>query len=305
NRVLEAMPLYSATVLVRAGKAQRRTNSYAASYNFPTLLNWRMESGRFFTAAEEREYATVALLGKKLAKLLFPHAVDPRGQTVIVDDVPFQVLGVLESKGALVGNSDEDDVVVMPYTTGSTRVFGTPFLSWISVSMADAEHSQQTVDAITANLTRVHRIKDFSVYNRAAFVAAAKSTREIMTSLLTATAIIALVVGGIGVMNVMLMTVSERTSEIGIRMAVGAKRRDVLAQFLTEAVVLSSIGGVVGLILGLAVGLAARGMGQKVIFTAEASVLAFVCAALTGLLCGYLPARRAASLDPVAALARR
>jgi macrolide transport system ATP-binding/permease protein len=202
-------------------------------------------------------------------------------------------------------DADDDDAIVFPFATGSQRIFGTPYVSWISVAMTDTEHADQTIAAISDMLTETHHEKDFDVFNQAAAVAAQTATVRLMTSLLLMTAIISLVVGGIGVMNIMLMTVTERTSEIGIRIAVGASRRDVLTQFLTEAVVLAGIGGVLGLGVGFGVGSLSRFLDAHVAFSACASLLAFGCAVAIGLLAGLLPARRAAAMDPRVALARR
>ncbi len=168
----------------------------------------------------------------------------------------------------------------------------------------DIGKSDAVVDAITSTLTEKHRIKDFDVYNKAASVAAQTETMDIMTSLLTVTAAVSLLVGGIGVMNIMFMTVTERTREIGIRMASGARRRDILWQFLAEAVVLSGAGGTVGLLLGFGGALAAALVGMPVLFSVRAALLAFGCAVATGLVFGYLPAQRAAKLEPVLALVR-
>jgi macrolide transport system ATP-binding/permease protein len=178
-------------------------------------------------------------------------------------------------------------------------------VSWISVAMTDTEHADQTIAAISDMLTEEHHEKDFDVFNQAAAVAAQTATVNLVTSLLLMAAIISLVVGGIGVMNITLMTVTERTSEIGIRIAVGASRRDVLTQFLTEAVVLAGIGGVLGLGVGFGVGSLSKLLDAHVAFAAGASVLAFGCAVVIGSLAGLLPARRAAAMDPVVALARR
>ncbi|HET6336964.1 MAG TPA: MacB family efflux pump subunit [Polyangiales bacterium] len=304
-RVAATMPYLANKVTVRAGNVDRKTVGVGVTTAFPRILNWQPESGAFFEDSDERSLATVALLGKKLATALFPDGEDPIRKFVLVDNVPFQVIGVLSPKGALTGDSDDDDAIVMPFSTASQRIFGTPYVNWISVAMEDSEHSDETVEAITATLSEARRAKDFTVYNQAASVQAETATINIMTSLLTMTAIISLLVGGIGVMNIMLMTVTERTSEIGIRIAVGASRSDVLAQFLTEAVVLASLGGVLGLGVGWAVGLLSSMLEAKVVFTAPASILAFCCAVATGLLSGLLPARRAARMDPVVALARQ
>ena len=304
-RVAAAMPYLAGSVVVRANNATHRSSGAAVTSDFPQILKWHTQSGAFFDAADERKLATVAVLGSRTAKKLFAAGEDPVRKYVLVDNVPFLVVGVLEPKGALIGDANADDTVVMPFSTASTRIFGTPNLTWVSVSMADSKHAVEVEAAVKEVLSKAHRGVDFEIYNKAAAVAAETRTVNIMTGLLFVTAIISLVVGGIGVMNVMLMTVTERTGEIGVRMAVGASRGDVLAQFLIEAVLLACVGGVLGLFAGWGAGSLCRLLDQQVIFTAPAALLAFCCAVLTGLVCGFLPARRAASLDPVAALARQ
>ncbi|HEX2671965.1 MAG TPA: ABC transporter permease, partial [Polyangiaceae bacterium] len=302
--VAAAMPYLKGSVTVRYGNVDHRTNGVAVTEQFSHILNWSVRRGAFFTADDERGLAAVALIGRKLERTLFPAEEDSLRKFVLVDNVPFQVIGVLSEKGALTGDADDDDTIVFPFSTGSQRLFGTPYLSWISVLIQDIGKSESVVDAITAALTERHRIKDFDVYNKAASIVAQTETVEIMTSLLTVTAAVSLLVGGIGVMNIMFMTVTERTREIGIRMASGARRRDILWQFLAEAIVLSGVGGTVGLLLGIAAALGAALSGMAVIFSVRAVVSAFGSAVVTGILFGYLPARRAASLEPVAALAR-
>ncbi|HEY0467547.1 MAG TPA: ABC transporter permease, partial [Polyangiaceae bacterium] len=302
--VAAAMPYLKGTVTVRYGNVDHRTNGVAVTEQFSRILNWSVERGAFFTADDERGLAAVALIGRKLERTLFPAGEDSLRKFVLVDNVPFQVIGVLSEKGALTGDADDDDTIVFPFSTGSQRLFGTPYLSWISVLIQDIGKSESVVEAITVALTERHRIKDFDVYNKAASVVAQTETVEIMTSLLTVTAAVSLLVGGIGVMNIMFMTVTERTREIGIRMASGARRRDILWQFLAEAIVLSGVGGTVGLLLGMAAALGAALSGMAVIFSLRAVVSAFGSAVATGILFGYLPARRAANLEPVVALAR-
>jgi macrolide transport system ATP-binding/permease protein len=303
--VTAAVPVLRGSVMVRAGNVDHRCAGLATSSQMPQIWNWQSERGAFFEAADERSVAPVAVLGKKLAGILFPAGEDPLRRFVLVDNVPFQIVGVLASKGTVSGDADDDDAIFMPFSTGSQRIFGTPNATWIAVAIESSTYAAETAKAVTELLTQVHRVEDFHLFNEAAAIAAETKTLSNMTMLLTLTAIISLVVGGIGVMNIMLMTVTERTSEIGIRMAVGAKRRDVLAQFLTEAVLLASLGGVLGLGLGFSVGLLELFIEAKFEFTAAASVLAFCCAVATGLIAGILPARRAARLDPVVALARQ
>ncbi|HVW24973.1 MAG TPA: MacB family efflux pump subunit [Polyangiaceae bacterium] len=303
--VTAAMPYLKGSVIVRYGNTDHRTTGVAITSDFPRILNWAVERGVFFTETDERSLATVALIGRKLEKLLFAPGEEALERFVLVNNVPFQIIGVLSEKGALTGDSDDDDTIVFPFPTGSQRIYGTRYLSWISVLIDDLGHADETVTAITAALTDKHRLKDFEVYNKAATVAAQTRTMDIMTSLLAFTAVISLVVGGIGIMNIMLMTVGERTREIGIRAATGARPRDILNQFLAEAIALSAIGGVIGVVLGVILAFGAQLSGMPIRMTPGAALTAFACAVSTGIFFGYAPARRAARLDPVAALARQ
>jgi len=298
------MPYLNGHVTVRYGNVDALTTATAVTPDYPLILNWPMAAGRFFTKEDERGLAAVAAIGTKVREKLFPDGSDPLGKFILVNNVPFQVVGVLASKGALSGNADDDDTIAIPFSTGSQRIYGTPYVSWISVLMDDASKSDETVKLIANVLTDKHHIQDFTIFNKAAAVLAQSKTADTMTLLLGFTAAISLLVGGIGVMNIMLTTVSERTREIGIRMATGARTADIMRQFLTEAVLLAGIGGVAGLVFGHLAGLGAALIGTRVIFTLHAAIIAFASAAIAGLVFGYMPARRAARLDPVVALAR-
>ena len=303
--VSAAMPYLQGSVTVRFGNVDYPTSAAAITIDFPRILNWMVEDGVFFTKEDERSLATVAVIGQKLKERLFPDGSDPIRRMVLIDSVPFQVIGVLSSKGALSGDSDDDDMIVFPFSTGSLRVFGKRELSWISVLIHDLARSKETEAAMTATLEAAHRTRDFRVFNKAASIEAQDRTQNTLTLLLGFTAAISLFVGGIGVMNVMLMTVSERTREIGIRMATGARTTDILRQFLTEAMLVSGVGGLAGAIIGVSCGvLAAVVFQMPVIFSGSAIVAAILCAILTGLVFGFMPALRAARLDPVVALAR-
>ena len=302
--VSTAMPYLTGQVTVRAGNIDIRTTATAVTSDYPRVLNWATSEGSFFTARDDAGLATVVVIGSKVRDRLFPDGASPLARFILVNNVPFQVVGVLSSKGAFSGDSDDDDTIAIPFSTGSQRIFGTPNVSWISVLLDDASQSEQTVKLITDRLKASHHMEDFTIYNRAAAVQAQSEIADALTLFLGFVAAISLLVGGIGVMNIMLTTVSERTREIGIRMATGAKSSDIMRQFLTEAILLAAVGGATGLILGYLLGLAAFLAGARVIFTLHAMLAAFSSAALAGLVFGFMPARRAARLDPVVALAR-
>ncbi|WP_438274191.1 MacB family efflux pump subunit [Nitrobacter sp.] len=303
--VAAAMPYLEGKVIVRAGNVDYPTSGVAITTDFPRILHWSVEHGVFFTRQDERSLATVAVIGSKLAARMFPDGSDPVRRTILVNNVPFQVIGVLSSKGALSGDSDDDDTIVFPFSTGSVRVFGKQELSWVSVLVDDLSRSEETATAITSTLEAAHRVRDFRVFNKAASIQAQDRTQNTLTLLLGFTAAISLLVGGIGVMNVMLMTVTERTREIGIRMATGARTADILRQFLTEAMMVSGVGGLAGACVGLLAGVGAAVIFEMpVIFSLVAVLGAVICAVLTGLVFGFMPALRAARLEPVAALAR-
>ncbi|VVE23194.1 Macrolide export ATP-binding/permease protein MacB [Pandoraea horticolens] len=297
-----AMPFFAGKTTVRAANVDVGTRLWAVTEEAPHVLNWNVSRGTFFTRQDVRTLATVAVLGKRISTKLFGPA-DPLGQYVLVNNVPFQVIGVLAEKGATSGQSNDDDVVLVPSSTGSRRVFGTANLSWISVLAHDLDKVDDTAADITRVLTEAHHVKDFQVYNQAASLKAQSEAQQTLTLTLGLIAAISLVVGGIGVMNIMLMTVRERTREIGIRTATGARQTDILRQFLTESVMVSTVGGVLGIFVGLAFGLALIFLGVDLVFSVRAMLAAFGCALATGLVFGYMPARQAARLDPIVALA--
>jgi macrolide transport system ATP-binding/permease protein len=302
--VAAAMPYLEGQVTVRFGDVDIRTTAAAVTTDFPRILSWPIGKGLFFTQEDERDLATVAVLGRKVAHALFPDGTDPVAKFVLIDNVPFQVIGVLSEKGAVSGDTDDDDTIVIPFPTSSRRIFGTSNLSWISVLIDDVHRSDQTAQDIVKQLTTKHRILDFEVYNKAASIETQSKTADVFTMLLGLTAAMSLLVGGIGVMNVMLISVTERTREIGIRMATGARRQDILFQFLAEAMMLSAVGGLAGLLSGHLVGLVVAMAGVRVIFTLHAALAALSCGVFAGLIFGLMPARRAALLEPMAALAR-
>jgi len=244
------------------------------------------------------------VLGKVARERLFPDipAADAIGQYVQLNGLPFRVIGEMAEKSSISGEPKDDDVALIPYSTGSLRVFGQRDLSTISVQIHRLDQMNQTAADIEAALKEARHTKDFYISNNAAAVKSNEEAMQRQTMVLALIAGISLLVGGLGVMNVMLMSVKERTREIGIRMAIGARQRDIQRQFLSEAAVVSLVGGAGGVLIGILIGMFLIAWDVAVIFSVRSILLAFGCALATGLLFGLMPARQAARLDPVVAL---
>ena len=293
------------STLLRFGDQDLMVTAVGTSEDFTQVHDWPPQAGVFFTAEHVKRYAQVVVLGQTVVKNLFPANTDPLGKYVIIGNAPFLVIGVLSSKGSTPRGDDLDNSVWLPYTTAGARIFGQRFFKHIIVRVKPGADMTMVQEEIHTLLMHRHRKEDFNIRNMADTIATANQTQNTLTYLLAAIAVISLVVGGIGVMNIMLVSVTERTREIGIRMAVGARNFDVLFQFLTEAVMVCFIGRLVGVIVGIGSGLATSSIaGWRVIFTVSPVIIAFGCAFLTGIIFGYLPARKAAQLDPIEALAR-
>jgi macrolide transport system ATP-binding/permease protein len=303
DNVVMTVPERNGRQTVRYGNIDHATTINGVGHMFPAARDWPVERGSFFTQRDVQGYAPVALIGSTVYHNLFPDGRDPLGEYILIKNVPFEIIGIMSSKGASGWGGDQDDAVFVPYSTGIVRLFGRPYLSSITVKAADVAKIEQTEEAVKQLLLQRHRIEDFSIRNSASFIEAMSEAQGTLTILLGAVAAISLLVGGIGVMNIMLVSVTERTREIGIRMATGARIRDILLQFNTEAAVVCTVGGVLGVALGFAGGWVLTLFEIDVLFTPFPAILAFCCAVMTGLIFGYLPARKAAHLDPVVALA--
>jgi len=271
------------------------------------VQNWTVASGRFFSAQEVRDAAKVAVLGQTVASNLFPDG-GAVGKTVIVKNVPFLVVGVLTAKGQSGFGRDQDDQVVVPVTSLQLRLTGNDWLNSIAISASSPDAVDAVVSSTEALLRLRHRLvasapNDFQVRNIANVQLAASETSRIQEILLAAIAAVSLVVGGIGIMNIMLVSVTERTREIGIRMAVGAKQRDILLQFLIEATALACAGGLVGVAVGVGASLITSHVaGWQVIVSTFSIVVSFGFSAIVGIVFGFYPARRASMLNPIEAL---
>lgn len=287
---------------LRYGNVDYRSNITGVWPGYAQLQDWRTSAGSFITQDDVRSYAPVVVLGATVAKNLFPDGSDPVGRYVLLKNVPFEVIGVLASKGANAFGDDQDDIALVPLSTGFMRLFGKQYLRSVNVKVGQAGDMTTVQDAITGLLKARHGSEDFQVRSTSSLMATASETQNTLTLLLGSVAAISLLVGGIGVMNIMLVNVTERTREIGVRMATGARASNILLQFNTEALVICGIGGLIGVLLGFIAGFIAEALGMKVAFTAAPALLAFCSAFTTGLLFGYLPARKAARMDPVTAL---
>jgi putative ABC transport system permease protein len=272
--------------------------------DFLQIRDWDIAAGAMFTDGDVRAIAKVAVIGKTVVDQLFPDS-DPVGQTLIIRNIPFKIVGVLEAKGFNLFGQDQDDVVIIPYTSHMKRINKRTFVSSIMVQAASKDAITQVQDDINTLLRDRHKSTepDFTVRTQLELMQMATSTAKIMSVLLAAIASVSLLVGGIGIMNIMLVSVTERTREIGIRMAVGARARDILIQFLIEAVTLSAAGGIIGIALGmLAAKIVAATTGWPTVTPVVWIGIACVSSAGIGIVSGFYPAWKASRLDPIDAL---
>jgi putative ABC transport system permease protein len=295
------------TTQVAAGNQNWFTRIYGESADYFDIRQWPLADGAPFTPQDVRSANKVCVIGRTTATQVYGNE-DPVGQILRIKEVPFTVTGVLTPKGLSTQGVDQDDIVIMPYTSAMKRVIGGTNLRNINVQIGDARQVEAAQQQIISLLRQRHNIRpgrddDFTVRNQQEIAEAATATSRIMTLLLGAIAGVSLVVGGIGIMNIMLVSVTERTREIGVRMAVGAHGSDILTQFLIEAVTLSSVGGVIGIICGVGASKILSAYAHwPTLISLSSIAIAFLFSGAVGIFFGFYPARKAAALDPIEAL---
>ena len=305
--IVHVSPEVRNAMQVASGNQNWMTQILGESPDYFTIRQWPLRSGAIFSEQDVRGANKVCVIGQTTARQLFGDA-DPIGQIIRVKQVPFIIVGLLASKGLSVMGSDQDDVVIMPFTSAMKRVMGQTMLRGITVQGESKEVVSQATQQITSLLRQRHRIAtarddDFTVRSQDEIAETASATSRILSVLLGSIASVSLLVGGIGIMNIMLVSVTERTREIGIRMAVGAHGSDILLQFLIESITLSSLGGIIGIAVGITASkLLAVFAEWPVMISPSAIVGAFLFSAAVGIFFGFYPARKAAALDPIDAL---
>ena len=281
-----------------------RTNVNGVGPDYPYVKNWPLTAGAMFSDQEVKSLAKVAVIGKLVAEQLFPNE-DPVGQNIRIRNLPFRVIGVLGPKGVTPWGSDQDDIVLVPYTSHMRRISRRTSVSSIQIQASTPETIDKVKTAVEDLLTQRRRGRepDFIVRTQEELANTFTATNRTMTLLLACIASVSLIVGGIGIMNIMLVSVTERTREIGIRLAIGAHGKDVLTQFLIEAVLLSTMGGVMGVLVGIGASqLVAQYMGWPILVSTLSVIIAVSFSASVGVFFGFYPARKAAQLDPIDAL---
>jgi putative ABC transport system permease protein len=275
---------------------------------FLSIRKYELASGSNFTEEDVRSSAKVCIVGKTVVDNLFPSGENPVGKTIRFNKIPIRIIGVLESKGQNQMGQDQDDVVIAPYSTVQKRILAITYIHMIMASAQSEETADAATDEIESILRETHKLSagqeaDFDVRTQKEMLDMMNSVTGFLTVLLAAIASISLLVGGIGIMNIMYVTVTERIKEIGLRMAIGAKNKDILMQFLCESIILSLIGGIIGILLGLLLSFAAsKGLNWPFIVSVPAVGISFLVCAATGIFFGWYPAKKAAALDPINAL---
>ncbi|WP_276484577.1 ABC transporter permease [Paraflavitalea pollutisoli] len=315
-RAIEAKAQYITNVSPAVSTSGQVIN---AALNWPTQMQgvspgyldirqWKLQHGTNFTDEDVRTANKVCLIGQTIVESIFSNGEDPIGKYVRFKKIPFKVIGVLEEKGENAFGQDQDDIILAPYTTVQKRLMAITYVQTIYASAVDEQSSDLAVGSISDILRKQHKLKageadDFTVRTQAELISTISSTSELLTVLLTAIAGISLIVGGIGIMNIMYVSVTERTKEIGLRMSIGARGIDILLQFLVEAIFISITGGIIGVLLGIAAAKIVTAVFSWPTLISESSIiLSFLVCAITGVFFGYYPARNASRLDPIEAL---
>jgi putative ABC transport system permease protein len=300
-------PMIRTNRQIVAGNLNWNTSVQGGNTEFFKIREWQVEAGEFFTEQDVRGGTKVCLLGKTVADNLFP-GQNPIDQMVRIQKLPFKVIGVLTSKGQNAMGTDQDDIVIAPFATVQRKVMGIDFVGTILLSAVSKEKIPEAQKQATEILRIRHRLQewqedDFTIRTQTDIASAATSTSSIMTILLASIASVSLLVGGIGIMNIMLVSVTERTREIGLRMSIGARRKDILAQFLLESIMLSALGGAIGVGFGIfASSTIAQFAGWPVLVSLYSVIISFLFSAAVGMFFGFYPARKASRLSPIDAL---
>ena len=306
--VAAVSPMVSSNAQLIYGNNNHSSSINGVSAAYLDIRKYEIEKGVMFTDEDVRRYNKVCVIGQTVVKKLFTNGEDPIGKTIRFGTIPMKVIGVLAEKGQNGMGNDQDDIVFAPYTTIQKRFLGITYFNMMYASATSEEESELAATEITYILRSNHDIKsgdndDFDIRTQEELVSTISSVTGLMTTLLAAIASISLIVGGIGIMNIMYVTVTERTKEIGLRMAIGAHNRDIMLQFLCESVILSLIGGVIGIIFGLIIAyVASKLMNMPYVVSQMAIVGSFLVCALTGIFFGWYPAKKAANMDPISAL---
>lgn len=306
--VLAATPEVRGNGQVVFGPLNWPTSIFGENESYLQIRERTVESGRMFTSSELTSASKVCLLGKTVINNLFGQGSDPVGQVIRFKKIPFLVIGVLAPKGLNTFGQDQDDLILAPYTTIQKRVLAIPYIQSIYTSAVDSKSTDAAAAQISETVRRQHKIKasdqdDFTIRNQAELLSTFSSVSNILTVLLGAIAGISLLVGGIGIMNIMYVSVTERTREIGLRMAIGGKGFDILLQFLTESILLSITGGIIGILLGIAASkIIGSTMSWPIVVLPGSEVLSFLVCTVIGVFFGWYPAKKAAGLDPIDAL---
>lgn len=301
-------PNVSSSGQLVAGANNYPSSVSGVSMDYLTIRQLTVEQGEMFTENDIRTAAKVCVIGKTIVDNLFPDGSDPIGKVIRCNQIPFRVIGVLKSKGYNSMGMDQDDVVLAPYSTVMKRLLAQTYLSGIFASALTEDMTDEAVDEITTILRREHKLKetdddDFTIRTQQELSSMLNTTTDLMTTLLACIAGISLVVGGIGIMNIMYVSVTERTREIGLRMSVGARGVDILSQFLIEAILISITGGLIGVIIGCGASFMIKTIAHWLVFIQPWSVLlSFLVCTVTGVFFGWYPAKKAADLDPIDAL---